>query len=84
MLRYRKNHDSLLWEMKCQLLFETIEELKRFVAEQETRDARFIGETKRVFRACDVELRNSIDRIAGWKNFKNVLIDGKIIGYCGE
>ena len=84
MLRYRKIHDSILWEMKTQWLFETVEELKAFVADQKTRDARFIGEMSKKFSIHDVELRNSVDRIGGWQNFRIVLIGGEIVGYCGE
>ena len=83
MIKYRPNLDSLLWSMKCQEYFETIDDLKAAIAVQRTQFFRFIGKDE-AFGPEDVQLRRDTDLLFGWKDFRNVILDGQIIGFCGE
>lgn len=83
MIKYRPNLDSLLWSRKSQEYFDTIDELKTFVSDQRTRFCRFIGKDKS-FVPENVELRGGRDVLFGWENYCSVVLDGVIIGFCGE
>ena len=83
MIRYMPNLDSMLWAKKSQEYFDTIEDLKAFIADQRTRFCRFIGKD-RTFVPEDVELRSAIDQLFGWTNYHSVVLDGITIGFCGE
>ena len=83
MIKYIPNLDSMLWARKSQEYFDTIDELKAFIADQRTRFCRFIG-TERSFLPEDVELQSTRDVLWGWKNYCGVVIDGITIGFCGE
>jgi hypothetical protein len=75
--------DSMLWSKKSMEYFDTPDDLKAFVADQRTKLCRFIGKEKS-FVPEDVELKSDIDWFWGWKNYCNVVLDGKTIGFCGE
>lgn len=83
MIRYMPRLDSMLWSKKSIEYFDTPDDLKAFVADQRTRFCRFIGKEKS-FVPEDVELQSDRDRLWGWKNYCNVVLDGIIIGFCGE
>lgn len=83
MIKYRPNLDSILWSRKCQEYYETIDDLKAAIADHHTKFCRFIGKDKSFFPE-DVKLRTSTDLLCGWKNYCNVVLDGKTIGFCGE
>ena len=83
MIKYRPNLDSLLWSRKCQEYFDTIDDMKCAIADQRTKFCRFIGKDKS-FSPDDVELKRNEDLLFGWKNYHHVILDGIVIGYCGE
>ena len=83
MIKYMPNLDSLLWSMKSQQYFDSIDDLKAFIADQRTRFCRFIGKDK-AYAPEDVELHSAMDCFFGWKNYHSVVLDGITIGFCGE
>ena len=83
MIRYMPNLDSMLWAHKSLEYFDSVEELMAFVADQRTRFCRFIGKD-RSFLPEDVQFRSDTDLLMKWKNFRNVILDGQVIGFCGE
>ena len=83
MIKYRPNLDSLLWSRKCQECFNSIDELKAALADQQTRIYRFIGKD-RSFRPEDVRLRCGLDLLFNWENYHIIELDGNTIGFCGE
>jgi hypothetical protein len=83
MIKYRPNLDSILWSRKCQEYYETIDDLKAAIADHHTKFCRFIGRNES-FIPDDVKLRSGTDLLWGWKNYCSVIIEGTIIGFCGE
>lgn len=83
MIRYMPNLESILWAMKSQECFDTIDDLKSFVADQRTRFYHFIGQDKS-FCPDDVEFHRNRDVLFGWENYHHVVVDGITIGFCGE
>ena len=86
MIRYMPKLVSPLWSRKCLEYFDTLEDLKVFIAEQRTRFCHAIGKTEKSFLPSDVEFTDycDTDLIMGWKNYCTVIIDGNVMGYCGE
>lgn len=83
-INYRPLRVSLSWEMKESIVFESIEEMKMHIADEKNRFNRFIGKN-RSYNADDVDLvKKQDDRQIGWKNCYDIVLDGKIIGHCGE
>ena len=84
-INFRPQHSSLLWELKNIRVFDSIENLKLFVAEEGNRFKRFIGKSES-YGSADVELINNyeFDHVTGWKNCFNVVLDGRTVGVCGE
>jgi len=84
MIKYLPNLDSGLWSRKCIRTFDTIEDLKHYIARKITRNCRYIGEDK-MYHADDVELETAgHDPIMGWTNYCSIILDGRLIGFCGE
>ena len=84
MIRYMPNISSTLWAYKSIEYFDTIEDLKTFIADQRTRFCRAIGKD-RSFNSSQVELiDHDQDMILGWNNYRSVVLDGRLIGFCGE
>ena len=80
MIRYVAKLESDLWMRKCQELFDTIDDMKRFVADEKTR-----------FWHCqvledDVKLEEDCEYHPGLclHNCSKVVVDGRVVGYCGE
>jgi len=84
MINFRPKMRTISLELKCQLVFESIDELKRFISEQATIHSRFRGDVNRFFRPDDVHLEATQDVLIGWKNFRRIILSGRTIGYCGE
>ena len=85
MIRYIPNFDSYLWAKKSLEYFDTIDDLKRYIADQRTRFCRFIGLPEKIFRPDDVDLTDTrVDPLTSWRNYRGVIIDGITVGYCGE
>ena len=83
MIKYMPNLDSMLWARKSQQYFDSIDDLKAFIADQRTMFCQYIGKD-RSFRPEDVLLHSSRDYLFGWKNYHSVVLDGITIGFCGE
>ena len=85
MIRYMQKLDSELWMRKCQEIFDTIDEMKHFVADERTRLCRFVGEPES-FTEDDVMLERFCDLYHGLclHNCSKVVVDGRVVGYCGE
>jgi hypothetical protein len=86
MIRYLPNLDTILWSLKSQEVFPTIEDLKSHLADQRTRICRYIGRPEKSFSSRDVQLIDicARDPFTGWKNYCSIVLDGNIIGFCGE
>ena len=79
---YRRTVSSSFKDMT---VFNSMDDLKKAVAEEQTRYFRFIGKNQS-FQPADVEIRSlgGKDVIAGWKNYSSVMVAGRPVGYCGE
>lgn len=86
MIKYRPNLDSTLWARKSTEYFDTIEDLKVFIADQRTRFYHFIGQSERFYKPHEVELiaQQEPDKVMYWRNYCSIVLDGRIIGFCGE
>lgn len=82
---FRPLQHCLSWEMKAMITFDSVESMKRFVADERNKFCRFIGKSA-TFSIDDVELMNTVDfeRQTGWKNCFDIAIDGQTVGHCGE
>ena len=82
---YRPHRQTISGSFKSMQTFDSIDELKRSVADEQTRISRFIGK-ETVFTPADVEIRslNEKDIFGGWKNYSSVVLAGRSVGYCGE
>lgn len=83
MIRYMPNLDSTLWMRKSMEYFDSVDDLKAFIANQHTKLYRFIGKSGS-FLPEDVKLQPDRDVLWGWNNYSNVIIDGITVGFCGE
>lgn len=83
MIKYMPNLDSMLWARKSQEYFDSIEDLRAFIADQRTSFYRFVGKDI-AFRPEDVLLHSSRDYLFGWENYHVIELGGITIGYCGE
>ena len=86
MIKYIPNLDTLLWSFKSIEYFDTLEDLKFFIADQRTRFCRFIGRLDKSFRSADVTLSDPLSHnpVVCWKNYRSVIVDGITVGHCGE
>lgn len=85
MIRYMPELDSYLWAKKSLVYFDTLEDLKRYIADQRTRFCRFIGRPEKSFLPDDVNLTPTCtDPLTCLRNYRGVMIDGITVGFCGE
>lgn len=86
MIKYIPDLDSLLWSFKSIEYFDTLEDLKFFIADQRTRFCRFIGRLDKSFQSADVTLSDPMvtHPFVCWKNYRSVIVDGITVGHCGE
>lgn len=84
-INYRPIRSNLSWEMKESLVFESVDAMKSHIVDERNKYNRFIGRHD-IYAADDVELVKQLDsdHRTGWKNCYDIVIDGKIIGHCGE
>lgn len=82
---YRPERSTPSASFKDLRTFDSIDALKRAVAEEHTRISRFIGRQD-VYGPADIEIRNlnQKDIFGGWKNYSSVFVAGRPVGYCGE
>lgn len=82
---YRPNSSVVSASFKAMQIFSSIDDLKQFIADEQTRISRFVGRSV-VYSPADIEIQ-SLDRkdvFAGWKNYSSVSVAGRPVGYCGE
>lgn len=86
MIRYMPLLDSLLWSRKSMEYFNTLDELKFFIADQRTRFYSFIGKPEKTYLPEQVQLIAGTDHdlITGFTNCCSVVLDGHLLGYCGQ
>ena len=84
-INFKPKCSSILWGMKNIRTFDSIDHMKLYVADQKNRINRFVG-SKNQYEPDDVELTKAAeyDRLTGWKNCFDVVLDGQTLGYCGE
>lgn len=80
MIRYAAKLCSDLWMRKCQVPFDTIDDMNRFVADEITRFWHC------PFTQDDVKLEHDCEYHHGLclHNCSKVVVDGRLVGYCGE
>ena len=84
-INFRPTRFCLSWEMKDMIVFESMDALKCYIAEDQNKVNKFIGKP-RSFSPDDVELVRPLeyDKRVGWRNCFDIVLDGKTIGHCGE
>ena len=83
-INYRPVRISLSWEMKDMLVFDSIDEMKSHIVEEQNKFNRFVGKGE-TFGADDVEIKSvGHDKRIGWKNCCEIVMNGRTVGYCGE
>lgn len=82
---FRPDRKTVSSSFKDMTVFNSMDDLKKAVAEEQTRYFRFIGKNQS-FQPADVEIRflGEKDVISGWKNYSSVMVAGRPVGYCGE
>lgn len=85
MIRFIPNIAPAIWARKSQELFDSEDDLRSFVADQRTKFYRFIGKD-RAYLPEDVELiaKHGLNAIIGWKEYYDIMIDGILVGFCGD
>lgn len=85
MVKFLPNFESLLWSLKCQTTFHTVDDMKANIVDFLNRVSSYMGHCKR-YHPDEVEIHafRDVDRLTGWKNYCRVVLDGFVIGYCGE
>ena len=85
MIKFHPNYESVSWRLKCQTTYHSVEDMKEAISEYCTRVSNYIGQCKQY---CPDEVVihafRDVDQLTGWKNYCRVVIDGYVIGYCGE
>lgn len=85
-IKYRPDLSSISMSFKSMQVFPSITALKKAIAEEHTRAARYVGHSHKSYSPDDVEIRNlnQKDIFANWNNYSAVIVGGKPVGYCGE
>lgn len=83
---YRPSGIQVTAAFKEMQTFNSLEDLKQAVADEQTRLSSFIGHPDVVYSPSDIEIRSldSEDVFGGWKNYSSVVVAGRPVGYCGE
>ena len=83
MIKFTPRLSSLLWERKSQIAFNNVNDMKNYVADQHTKFSNYTGKCKS-YNADDVELKPGKDYTNVCKEFFAILVDGIVVGHCGE
>ena len=85
MINYLPKLDTLLWSLKSREVFASIHDLKHILADRHSKISQYIGNGK-TFGPHDIKLTDRQDRdlFFGWRNYFTIVLDGEVIGYCGE
>ena len=71
--------------MKSMRVFDSLDAMKRAVAEEHTRLLRFIGNPLAYIAPDDVQIVSTDNDVRiGWENCGNVMVAGRLVGCCGE
>ena len=84
-IHFRPDLKNLSLSFKSMQSFSSLDALKQFIAEEQTRISHFIGKD-RTYHPSDVEVRHlqEKDFFSNWRNFSSVVVAGRPVGYCGE
>lgn len=84
-VRYRPVHKMLSVSFKMMQTFDSMDQLRQSIADDQTRYNRFVGKNVSV-SPSDVEIRSlpEKDIFGGWKNYSSVVVAGRPVGFCGE
>lgn len=80
MIRYAAKLESDLWMRKCTVPFDTIDDMKQFVADEKTRfwHQPFSEEDVKLEQDCEYDYSLCLHHCS------RVLVDGRLVGYCGD
>lgn len=85
-INYRPKRHSLSWEMKDSQRFDNMDDMLAFVINERNIFARYVGSRVCDYKKSDIELRErcKFEQLTGWKNCYDIILNGNVIGYCGE
>ena len=85
-IKYRPECSTISMSFKSMQTFHSMHALKKAIAEEQTRSAKYIGRPHITYTPDDVDIRslNEEDFYGNWKNFSAVVVGGRSVGYCGE
>lgn len=84
-IKFRPKMSSTLWEMKSIQSFDSLDHMKAYIADEQTRFSAALNGAQQ-YSQDDVELRGlrEVEQCTGWKNCYDIVLAGKTVGYCGE
>jgi len=84
-IHFRPKLGSTMWEMKSIQSFESLDILKAYIADEQTRFSAALNGAQQ-YSQDDVELHGlrEVEQCTGWKNCYDIVLAGKTVGYCGE
>ena len=83
-INFRPSYQSISASFKDARKFSSMDELKRTIADERTRYAKYIGNPS-VYSPEDVQvIAHGDDFYGGWKNYSGVFVGNTLVGYCGE
>ena len=82
---FRPEGQPFTMSMKSMRIFDSLDAMKRAVAEEHTRLQRFVGNPLAYVAPDDVHIVSTDNDIRiGWENCGNVMVAGRLVGCCGE
>lgn len=85
MINFMPQFDSQLWQLKCIEKFPDEETMRIHLSDRWNRYKRYVGSDS-IYSQHDIIFQHIRERdwLTGWKNYRTVMLDGEVIGYCGE
>ena len=83
MIQFKPAIKSHLWQMKCITTHEDVNALREYLAEMRTRTSFYIGDNV-TYSPQDFVFVEDEDTLFGWKNYSKIMLNGFVVGYCGE
>lgn len=83
MIRFAPVRSTLSASLKDELVFDSLPDLIRFVADRRRRLARYIGSSAICGSIVLDDLHLDDPRI-GWRNVRRICVGSVCVGYCGE
>ena len=83
---FRPKRHCLSWEMKEARQFNSISDMKTFLVNERNTISRYVGSRVVDYKLDDIALleRCEYEQVTGWHNCYDVVLNGEIIGHCGE